>query len=263
MTARPQFNGRKKLSSFVFDADTKKQLKKLCPPVPPVSSKVPDKYPNAEVWGSRNDRNLDRWLVLLEEAARWASCELEVHKRDLTCEEVNKELGRLRKALTRRKDPVRLARMLRSISPDVDNLLGSDADPLGCADLLDESLSSGSFAETDDLVSALETLATRVQEAIVRAGAFRKTTKKKLHDAIASELLLRVRLIFAGFDAKVTSTAGARPRVSFKEDSWKDHYYYESKAVSVMTLMANAVGLEQQSALTWRDRIQQSNQESR
>jgi hypothetical protein len=172
------------------------------------------------LWGHPADVFVE--TVLSE--AWWAKSALHAQEFEVTKAEVHAEHEDLLKSLRA------AAGKLRNLSPDLDRLLGVNADPLGCAD-------------------QIELLAQQVAAASEAVGRMNKAKKpiEKQH-IVAVELALRVLRILQeyGIPAAVTGDA---------------YFQYTSKAVTILKLIGDDLGLVRDE-LTWRDTISKAKQQA-
>lgn len=172
------------------------------------------------VWGHPADDFVDQ--VLSE--AWWAKSELHRQRFDTTRAEVRAEQADLLKVLQV------CERKLRNLSPDVDRLLGVDADPRGCA----------------DQIALLIEHAARAGQAIEGLEKARKPNEKR-HD-VAIEMSLRVLRVLQQFGIRAAATG--------------DSYFgYTSDAVKILKLIGDDIGIVRDE-LTWRDTIIKAKQQA-
>lgn len=174
----------------------------------------PDK--NAEVdslWGHPADAFVE--AVLSE--AWWAKSTLHWQRFGITKAEVRAEQTDLLKVLRECENK------LRHLSPGFFRILGVDADPLGCADLISLMIES----------------TTTAAQAVDRMSKTRKPIEKQ-HDVVVELSVLVLRVL---------KKYGIRPAAT------GDCYFgYTSVAVKVLKLIGDDLGLVRDE-LTWRDAI--------
>ena len=159
----------------------------------------------------------DSFVAHILSEAWWAKAELHWRDFDCTKAEIRAEHADLLKQLTG------LQGNLQKLSPDLDRLLGTDADPLGCADKLGELIGH-----------------------VVRAGQqFDKLPKaKKLEEkqkVVAIELAVRVLRALKGYGIAPAATGDA-------------YYGYTSDAVQILKAIGDDISLCR-ATTTWRDII--------
>ncbi len=159
----------------------------------------------------------DSFVAHILSEARWAKSELHWQGFDCTKAEIRAEHGDLLRQLTDAHNK------LQNLSPDFDRLLGSDADPLGCADKIKE------------LVVHVERARQRIDE-LPRA----RSPAEKQH-AVALELAVRVLRALKDYGIAPAATGNA-------------YYEYTSDAVQILKAIGDDISLCL-SALTWRDII--------
>jgi hypothetical protein len=119
---------------------------------------------------------------------------------------------------------------LRNLSPDLDRLLGVDADPLGCADQI--ALMVKQFAA--------------VSEVVEQMSKARKPIDKQ--HAIAVELAVRVLRVLKEYEIPAAATADSI-------------FGYKSNAVRILKLIGDDLRLVRDE-LTWRDTIIKAKQQA-
>lgn len=159
----------------------------------------------------------DRLVAAVLTEIRWPAAELHWLISDINRSELRAEHADLRKTLNKAKE------RLRRLSPDLDRLLGVDADPLGCAD-------------------SIEALLVHVEEALGRIdslpAAERIAEKQK---AVAVEMAVRVLRVLKNYGLRPAATADPI-------------FGYVSSTVRVLELLGRAAGLPF-AQVTWRDVI--------
>lgn len=136
---------------------------------------------------------------------------------DITKPELRAEYADLRKTLNK------ACEKLRHLSPDLDRLLGVDADPLGCADSIQALL-----AHVDGALARIDSL----------PPADRPAEKRR---AVAVELAVRVLRVLKNYGLRPAATADP-------------NFGYVSLTVEVLELLGEALGLRL-ARVTWRDVI--------
>ncbi len=164
-------------------------------------------------WGHPADAFVS--CVLAE--ARWAVSKLHWQKFDGTKQEIRAEQSDLLKELNE------IHHKLRNLSPDFDRLLGTDADPLGCADKIRELI--GHVESAGRIIERLPT---------------KKKTAEKKHD-VAVEMAVRVLRTLKEYGIAPAATGDA-------------YFHYTSNAVQILKLIGGDIDLVL-AALTWRDII--------
>ncbi len=159
----------------------------------------------------------DQFVEALLAEARWGRHALVRLRMALTKEDALKECSDLLGRLDGVRDD------LRRLSPDLDRMLGVDADPLGCADAIDR------------LADAFR----HASEAI--GGAAPRRRSDDLEREIAIEMTARVLDQAERYGVRVTATADADRGSS-------------SDAVSIMKKIGYDMGIVRE-AVTWRDTI--------
>lgn len=166
-----------------------------------------------EFWGHPADEFVGH--ILLE--ARWAKEELHWHALESTKAELRAERVNLLKSL------VGACQRLRTLSPDFARLLVIDADPLGCADRLDELI-----RHIEDTKSDIDFLP-------------RSERKAEKNHAVAVEMAIRVLRVLQGYGIKPAATGDTT-------------FGYTSDAVRILKLLGDDMKLVL-SESTWRDII--------
>jgi hypothetical protein len=163
------------------------------------------------VWGHPADAFVE---TILGEAW-WAKSALHAQEFDSTKAEVRVEHEDILKSLRATE------RKLRSLSPDLDRLLGVDADPLGCA----------------DQIALMAKHLTAASEAVERMNKAKKPIDKQY--VVAVELALRVLRVLHAYGIPAAATGDA-------------YFGYTSKAIEILKLIGDDLGLVRDE-LTWRD----------
>lgn len=157
----------------------------------------------------------DGFVEELLAAGRWARDQVAWEKSGTTRQENAAELRDLTRLLTKTRT------RLRAISPDLDRLLGVDADPLGVADSIDV------------LIGQCNGAANQIPKQTRRHG--------QAKNAIARELAVRVLRILKDHGIKPSATMNP-------------YHGNISTAVQVLSALGDEVGLPR-ADLTWRDLI--------
>ncbi|TQK04957.1 hypothetical protein [Herbaspirillum sp. SJZ107] len=181
----------------------------------------PDQNVEADpVWGHPADAFVE--AVLSE--AWWAKSALHAQEFESTKAEVRVEHADMLKSL------LATERKLRNLSPDLDRLLGVDADPLGCADQI--ALMAKHVEAVSDLVEQMSKA---------------KKPMDKQH-AVAVELALRVLRVLQEQGIPAAATG----------DSF---FGYTSNAIRILKLIGDDLRLVRDE-LTWRDIIIKAKQQA-
>jgi hypothetical protein len=146
--------------------------------------------------------------------ARWAKSERHAQRSEITRTELRAERDDLLKLL------VDVERKLRTLSPDVDRLLGADADPLGVAD-------------------AIKVLLTRVDRAASDPDPRTPASPEKAR-AVMLELTIRILRVLRRFAVRSSGSGSAY----FEE--------YTPDATRIIKAIGDDMGLVR-ALLTWRD----------
>lgn len=159
----------------------------------------------------------DNFVAHILSEAWWAKSELHWQALEGTKAELRAERDDLLKRVSE------LEVRLRNLSPDLDRLLGVNADPLGCADRLSELARNIGLAG-----SAINHLPKA------------KRNDEKQH-SVAVELAIRVLGVLKEYGIRAAATG--------------DSYFgYTSDAVEILKLLGDDIGLVRDE-LTWRDII--------
>jgi hypothetical protein len=156
--------------------------------------------------------------------AWWAKSALHVQEYEITKAEVRAEHVDLLKSLRA------IEYKLRNLSPDLDRLLGIDADPLGCADQIALMAQHVITASAD----------------VARLSKAKKPVEKQ-HD-IAVEFAIRVLRVLQVYGIPAAATGDA-------------YFAYTSKAVKILKLIGDDLGIKRDQ-LTWRDTIIKAKQQA-
>ena len=158
-----------------FSTSLQDSLRKHCPP-------------DAKTNGENTCRRVTAFVGAVLSEAWWAKSKLHTNKANLSTADIRAEFDDLSKSIEETRDK------LRTISPDVDRLLGTSADPLGCADALDTLL----------------TEMKRRQPELKRNG--RKLRMREITRHVALELAIRVLRVFKDYGGRITTTPYASKR---------------------------------------------------
>jgi len=166
--------------------------------------------------------------------AQWAISELYLHQFVITKPEIRAEQSNLFKGLSD------LHRKLRNLSTDFDRLLGTDADPLGCADHIKELLRH--VEDAGQLIDKQPNAERRVE------------TERR----VIVEMAIRVLLVLKSYGIAPAATAGSYlPMVDITESyssSSEDTSRYVSPAVEILKAIGDDIDLRR-SPETWRDAV--------
>jgi hypothetical protein len=181
--------------------------------------------------GKNANPDLGEWVepadAFVEEIlseAWWAKSALHVQEYEITKAEVRAEHVDLLKSLRA------IEYKLRNLSPDLDRLLGIDADPLGCADQIALMAQHVITASAD----------------VARLSKAKKPVEKQ-HD-IAVELAIRVLRVLQVYGIPAAATGDA-------------YFAYTSNAVKILKLIGDDLGIKRDQ-LTWRDTIIKAKQQA-
>lgn len=204
-----------------FSDEVKKKLRSFYPRkakdlATPQEQSEQEEY--EKVWGRPDDNFVN---VLLGEAT-WAISALEDCRMSLNKQDIRAECDDLYRTLENASGK------LRALSPDIDRLLGADADPLGCADALEA------------LIPAVEGARAAID------GLGRKRRPDEAYHAIAVEMAIRVLRAAKEEGVKVAATGSP-------------DFGYTSVAVQLLKAIGDDLsqvfgdGRLTLDALTWRD----------
>jgi hypothetical protein len=157
----------------------------------------------------------DNFAAEILSEAGWAIGELEEVRQSLTKQDIRAEHDDLIRTLTATRDK------LRKLSPDLDRLIGVDADTLGCAD-------------------ALDALLAKVE--VARSGIDARPKKRRpdqAQHAIAVEMAIRVLRVAKDHGSRIAATGNS-------------DLGYTSDAVQILKAIGDDIGLVL-SDMTWRD----------
>ena len=185
-------------------------------------------------WHSEPGQAEDCFVSCVLAAARWAIAELHWRQIAITKPEIRAEHADLLKGLND------LHHKLRNLSPDFDRLLGSNADPLGCADSIKE------------LINHAEGAGQRIDKL---PGTERPV---EAEHRVMLEMAIRVLPVLKDSNIPAAATAGSYLRMldigNNNGSRIEDTARYLSDAVEILKAIGDDIGLVR-SPETWRDTI--------
>lgn len=194
----------------------------------------------------------DNFVEAVLAEARYAIREMREANFSVTKHEMVAELRDLRKSL---KTASGLPGKLRTLSPEVDVLLGADADPLGLADHID-NLTEDQLDKYRVAVSDLLGRVIKAEQSVQMTVPDKKKLTGAIH-SIAIEMAIRVLRVLNQYGIAASATAGKYLRVGDDYPrSAIDHgeSIYVSSAVKILTLIGENIGMDL-SEVTWRNII--------
>jgi hypothetical protein len=176
--------------------------------------------------------------------ARWLPEELEHHRITLGRDELKAEHRHVLKWLRKiqnRPTPARLRKAenaLRSISRDLDALLGVHVDPVGCADGLREMIDAETAQATPPTTVKLREMVNALEEATARIAEGPTARRPEIQRRAAVETAVRVLRVLK--DYGITPSATMNPA-----------YGFVSPAIKILQAIGDDIGWRRD-PVTWR-----------